>query len=121
MEKALHQLGKDNLSGTEHLHDRWELIDEYPLSKQLLAMSNVWRSPGGDEFIIAAKGAPEAISDLCHLKEQVVQESRNKSVPLLKKNTPLPCEASQNFYTVSEGQAELEVTIRRAKIPRLSM
>lgn len=74
MEKALHQLGKENLTGTEHLHDKWELVDEYPLSKQLLAMSNVWRSPGGDEFIIAAKGAPEAISDLCHLKEPAVQE-----------------------------------------------
>jgi Ca2+-transporting ATPase len=26
----------------------------------------VWRSPGGTDYIVAAKGAPEAIADLCH-------------------------------------------------------
>lgn len=34
---------------------------------------------------------------------------------ILKKNTPLPCEASQMFYTVSEGQTELEVTISQGE------
>jgi molecular chaperone DnaK (HSP70) len=33
----------------------------------------------------------------------------------LKKNTPLPCEASQKFYTISEGQTELEVTITQGE------
>jgi P-type Ca2+ transporter type 2C len=30
-------------------------------------MSRVWRSPDTTNYIIAAKGAPEAIADLCHL------------------------------------------------------
>jgi len=34
---------------------------------------------------------------------------------ILKKNTPLPCEASQMFYTVSKGQTELEVTISQGE------
>ncbi|NIT57579.1 MAG: Hsp70 family protein, partial [Phycisphaerae bacterium] len=34
---------------------------------------------------------------------------------ILKKNTPLPCEATQMFYTVSEGQTELEVTISQGE------
>ena len=34
---------------------------------------------------------------------------------ILKKNTPLPCEASQVFYTVAEGQTELEVTISQGE------
>jgi len=34
---------------------------------------------------------------------------------ILKKNTPLPCESSQMFYTVSEGQRELEVTITQGE------
>jgi len=34
---------------------------------------------------------------------------------ILKKNTPLPCEASQMFYTVSQGQTELEVTISQGE------
>ena len=32
-------------------------------------MSNVWRSPGGRDYIIASKGAPEAIADLCHFSD----------------------------------------------------
>ncbi len=72
MEQALLKTGIDDLSGTEHLHRDWELLVEYPLSRELLAMSNVWRSRKGDEYIIAAKGAPEAIFDLCHLGEDEI-------------------------------------------------
>jgi Ca2+-transporting ATPase len=70
MERALLDMGKDSLSGTRHLHGDWELVVEYPLSHVLLAMSNVWRSRTKDEYIIAAKGAPEAIADLCHLGDE---------------------------------------------------
>ncbi|MDO9541629.1 MAG: cation-translocating P-type ATPase [Kiritimatiellia bacterium] len=69
MDKALKQLGDDYLARTEHLHQHWSLIHEYPLLPELLALSNVWQSPGGKEFLIAAKGAPEAIADLCHLAQ----------------------------------------------------
>jgi molecular chaperone DnaK len=34
---------------------------------------------------------------------------------ILKKNTPLPCESAQMFYTMSEGQKELEVTITQGE------
>ncbi|MBI2988665.1 MAG: cation-translocating P-type ATPase [Deltaproteobacteria bacterium] len=67
MEKALRQLGGRHLCGTEHLHDDWNLVREYPLSQTMLSLAHVWESPGGGEFVIAAKGAPEAIADLCHL------------------------------------------------------
>jgi len=67
MEKALKQLGDRYLAHTEHLHENWTLIREYPLSPELLALSHVWRSPGGADYEISAKGAPEAIADLCHL------------------------------------------------------
>ncbi len=69
MEKALRRLGED-LANTEHIHEDWTLIQEYPLSSELLAMSNVWRIPESGEYAVAAKGAPEAIADLCHLGEQ---------------------------------------------------
>jgi P-type Ca2+ transporter type 2C len=69
MEKAIKSLGVFTLSNTEHLHDNWEHIREYPLSKALLALSNVWKSPDGQDYLIAAKGAPEAIADLCHMNE----------------------------------------------------
>ena len=66
----MQELGERTLAGTEHLHDDWELLREYPLSRELLAMSRVWRSPDGSEYVIAAKGAPEAIADLCHLSAE---------------------------------------------------
>jgi P-type Ca2+ transporter type 2C len=74
MEKALKKLGTDTLSQTEHLHDDWIIVREYPLSTELLAMSHVWKSPDGKDYIIAAKGAPEAIADLCHLNESQTEE-----------------------------------------------
>lgn len=70
MEKSLKELGEDKLANTEHLHEGWALREEYPLSKELLALSHVWRSPEGKDYIISAKGAPEAIFELCHLDKK---------------------------------------------------
>ncbi len=70
MEKAIKSFTEGEFAKTEHVHDNWLLEKEYPLSPHLLAMSNVWVSPNGEEYIIAAKGAPEAIADLCHFDEK---------------------------------------------------
>lgn len=43
-----------------------QVVKEYGLRPELLAMSNVWQS-GEDTCLVAAKGAPEAIAALCHL------------------------------------------------------
>lgn len=69
MEKALLHLKDTALVKTEHVHEDWTLVQEYPLSKDLLAMSQVMSSPDGRDYIIAAKGAPEAIAELCHLSD----------------------------------------------------
>jgi len=69
MDLAIQRLGERTLAGTEHLHGDWSLVRQYPLAQHLLAISQVWRSPDGVDYIIAAKGAPEAIADLCHLPE----------------------------------------------------
>lgn len=74
MEKAFKKLGNEYLAKTEHIHRDWELVKEYPLSKKLLAMSRVWRSPYGKEYVIAAKGAPEAIAELCHYDSERQKE-----------------------------------------------
>ena len=67
MESAIGACGQRLLADTEHLHGDWTLVDDYPLSPEMLAMSRVWQSPDRSERMIAAKGAPEAIVDLCHL------------------------------------------------------
>jgi P-type Ca2+ transporter type 2C len=66
MEKAFKELGDRSLAHTEHLHSDWKLLREYPLSPELLAMSHVWQSADRKLYEIAAKGAPEAIANLCH-------------------------------------------------------
>ncbi len=71
MERAFHALGQRALGRTEHLHAEWTLLRAYPLSPELLALSHVWSAPEGGRRVIAAKGAPEAIADLCHLPEPV--------------------------------------------------
>ncbi len=67
MEAAILTAGARFLTGTEHLHTDWTLVEDYPLSSDMLAMSRVWQSPNQKQRMIAAKGAPEAIADLCHL------------------------------------------------------
>ncbi|MBQ0945552.1 cation-translocating P-type ATPase [Ideonella sp. 4Y16] len=67
MEKAFHQLGQRCLAHTEHLHRDWRLVQTYALSPALRAMSHVWASDEAGVHTIAAKGAPEAVVDLCHL------------------------------------------------------
>jgi Ca2+-transporting ATPase len=67
MEKAIHQLATHYLSNTEHLHQDWEHKHDYALSPGLLALSHVWKARDRDEYVVASKGAPEAVADLCHL------------------------------------------------------
>ena len=67
MEKAFHQLGEQFLAQTEHQHRDWRLVQTYALTPALRAMSHVWAAPEGGAQIVAAKGAPEAVIELCHL------------------------------------------------------
>ena len=60
MDRAFHELG---LKG-----QRLKLVHAYGLRPGLLAMSQAWqKAEGSKHLIVAAKGPPEAIADLCHL------------------------------------------------------
>ncbi|MBV8502316.1 MAG: HAD-IC family P-type ATPase [Paucibacter sp.] len=66
IDRALREAGERLLAKTEHLHTDWSLAREYPLTPELLAVSHAWKVVDG-EHVLAAKGAPEAVADLCHL------------------------------------------------------
>jgi P-type Ca2+ transporter type 2C len=67
MEKAFHVLAKSDLRDGETLPGAGRtLVQSYALSADLLAMSQVWDTPGTG-WQIAAKGAPEAMAELCRL------------------------------------------------------
>ncbi|NDP64729.1 MAG: cation-translocating P-type ATPase [Polaromonas sp.] len=67
MEKAIQRFGHDWLAGTEHVHDGREPEFEYALSGEILAMTRVFASSAPAQHLLATKGAPEAVADLCHL------------------------------------------------------
>ncbi len=73
MELAFHRFAREYLANTEHLHPDWALVREYELSPELLAMSHLWRSSPDKQDVVATKGAPEAIAELCHLPEAARQ------------------------------------------------
>jgi Ca2+-transporting ATPase len=65
MERAFKELGEGELAGTEHLHADWQLVREYPLTRERLAVVQVWHAPDRPRLAVAAKGAPEAIAKMC--------------------------------------------------------
>ena len=67
MEKAIQQFGHRWLAGTEHVHDGSVPEFEYALSGEILAMTRVFASAEPSQHLLASKGAPEAVADLCHL------------------------------------------------------
>ncbi|WP_199909811.1 cation-translocating P-type ATPase [Rhodanobacter thiooxydans] len=67
MEKAIQQFGLRWLTDTEHVHAEWAPEFEYALSPEILAMTHVFRGDARDAHLLATKGAPEAVIDLCHL------------------------------------------------------
>ncbi|MGZ3722129.1 MAG: cation-translocating P-type ATPase [Bdellovibrionales bacterium] len=74
MEKAIRRLVESGNWGKDHIHRNWDLVRDYPLSAELMAMSCVWKDPAADSYIIASKGAPEAVIDLCHLSPMNAQQ-----------------------------------------------
>jgi Ca2+-transporting ATPase len=76
MEKAFHALGTERLPADHQPHNGRTLRWEYGLRPDLLAVTNVWEQPGSDARIVAAKGAPEAIAELCRLPQRDRAELR---------------------------------------------
>ncbi len=62
MEKAFHAIRSPDRQAADGAPARI-----YPLRRELLAVTHAWEEPGGDGFVIATKGAPEAIVELCRL------------------------------------------------------
>ncbi len=84
MERAFHELARKCSIEMEHLDGPgWKLAHAYGLRPGLLAVTQAWQM--GDhpqDFVIAAKGAPEAIADLCHLSAADLTEM-TRSVDLM--------------------------------------
>ncbi len=69
MEKAIQSFGHQRLGGTEHLHDQCSPEFQYDLSPDIMAMTRIYSDIDPSLHLLATKGSPEAITDLCHLSE----------------------------------------------------
>lgn len=69
MEIAFHAMGKDHLNKANRAFGEGQLVHTYALSPSLKAMSHVWQFDPDGPHVVSAKGAPEAIMDLCHLSQ----------------------------------------------------
>ncbi len=110
MEKAMKELGGRTLMHTGHIHKDWELSREYPLSENMLAMSHVWCSPEGRDFVIATKGSPEAIADLCHFSPVQMESLRNEINAMAEDGLRVIGVAQAGFQagTLPEGQHDFD-------------
>jgi P-type Ca2+ transporter type 2C len=70
MERALHVAGDRFLDSRELPQLEWSIGREYPLTAELMAVSHAWQRTADAAVVIASKGAPEAIAELCHLSPE---------------------------------------------------
>ncbi len=73
METAFHTMGQNHLNAAQRTFGEGQLVQTYALSPSLKAMSHVWQFAPEDPHVVSAKGAPEAIMDLCHLSPEARQ------------------------------------------------
>ena len=70
MEKALRQLSEKESAITEHVHTDLELYWSIRSLKICLPCQTYGNHEMAREYIVATKGAPEAIADLCHFDQK---------------------------------------------------
>ena len=72
LEKAIRDLRR-KLCRNENIYQDLSYRREYPLTSGLFVVAHAWEKEKGG-FTVYAKGAPEAIMDICHLTERVRNE-----------------------------------------------
>jgi len=67
MERAYHRLAHERAPEAVERLGSWRLAHSYPLTAAQLSVAHVWQPHGTQGHVVAAKGAPEAIAELCAL------------------------------------------------------
>jgi len=74
MEKAIVETADREIPEQRRRHREWMLVKEYALSAQLLAHTHGWSGAQCDgSFLVATKGASEAVAKLCRLTPEKQQ------------------------------------------------
>lgn len=83
MEKAIHQLASVQPNISIRVDPHWVLAREYELSPQLPAMTHAWHT--GTAYVVAIKGAPEAVSALCKLSAAAQDQINQDAIQLAER------------------------------------
>ncbi|HEY5808944.1 MAG TPA: cation-translocating P-type ATPase, partial [Povalibacter sp.] len=69
MERAIHESLRARVPATASSQlKQMKLIREYDLTPELPAVTHVWKRSGGGTYLVAVKGAPETVLNLCQIE-----------------------------------------------------
>lgn len=100
MEKAIQSFGHTHLVGTEHLHDECSPEFLYELSADIMAMTRIYSDINPSLHLLATKGTPEAVADLCHLSQAKRSEIQSRVEDM----------ASRGLRVLGVAKGELQAT-----------
>lgn len=83
MERALHEAAKRLIPTSVAKLDRLELVHEYDLTPELLAVTHLWRDANSEALAVHVKGAPETVMELCHVDPM----TRERLMPQISDHT----------------------------------
>jgi len=131
MEEAFILAGNQVFNGVENIYKEQVIIREYPLEDGSLSVVHVW---GNDDkaHLVALKGAPETVFDLCHVnhdnKLRFEQEVKNLASQGLRviaiakgKNTLVLPESRHDFEFEFLGLVGLADPVRKEALPAVKM
>lgn len=107
MEQAFHSFAQQHLNPAILPNQDWQLAREYELSAELMAMSHVWHDASLPHRVIASKGAPEAIIDLCHLPEARKREIEAEAMALAEQGLRV-LGVAKGTYPVNSDWPEIQ-------------
>ena len=118
MEKAYHQRAREHAPGIVEDVGGWTLEQAYPLSPEQMSVTHIWQPPGGEGYVVAAKGAPEAVANLCALdgeqRDEMLAEvaamaGTGLRVLAIAKGTLSPDRGSDGRWPASQEELRLEL------------
>ena len=73
MDIAFMALGQSQLPQGQH-HPNWQLVHEYGLQPDLMAMTHVWQAPDSTQYVVALKGGFEVVAGMCQPCAEVAHD-----------------------------------------------
>lgn len=105
MEKAMLSFVKSHGIPLAHLFEESRFICEYPFTNALKMMGHVWEHEG--QILIAAKGSPESILEICDLTVEAREEALRKNREMSEQGLRIIAVATRTVESEAMIPAEL--------------